>query len=82
MGISKGKRKGVYKRDGYQCLKCEVKEGLTIDHIVPRSKGGKNCAINLQTLCKTCNQRKGSQIIVMNGFNRSKEYARRFQGLG
>lgn len=57
------KRQYVYDRDGNQCLACETEEWLTLDHIIPRSKGGNNCTDNLQTLCRGCNQEKGSQTI-------------------
>ena len=36
-------------------------ENLTIDHILPRSKGGKNTWKNLVTACKKCNQKKGNK---------------------
>jgi hypothetical protein len=52
-------KKAVFKRDGYICLCCGATEDLTVDHIVPISKGGNNKASNLQTLCFNCNLRKG-----------------------
>lgn len=39
---------------------------MTKDHILPRSKGGKDCIENMQTMCTICNSEKGS--IVPNGF--------------
>ena len=57
------KRDRIKKRDGNKCLKCGTKKSLTIDHIVPRAKGGSNDEDNLQTLCRTCNLEKGEKII-------------------
>lgn len=57
--VSKDLRAAVFERDGNECLKCGTKEALTIDHIVPLSKGGDNEASNLQTLCHRCNSSKG-----------------------
>ncbi|WP_278523477.1 HNH endonuclease [Methanobrevibacter arboriphilus] len=59
MPVSKKKRNKIFKRDGYQCLKCGTRKDLTIDHITPRSKGGSNELKNLQTLCRNCNIKKG-----------------------
>ena len=53
------KRKVIYERDGNKCLKCGSVENLTIDHIMPLSKGGNNSNNNLQTLCAECNMSKG-----------------------
>lgn len=61
--ISRTNRLKIYERDGHQCLRCETKKNLTIDHIKPLSKGGTNDLNNLQTLCKSCNLKKGSRII-------------------
>lgn len=61
--ISPTRRKKIYARDGYKCLKCRATENLTIDHIVPASRGGVKRKFNLQTLCKKCNEEKGDMII-------------------
>ena len=37
---------------------------MTQDHIIPTSKGGKDCIGNLQTMCCTCNVKKGSSVAV------------------
>jgi len=56
-------RENVFKRDGYRCLYCgdDNRNRLTIDHVIPRSKGGKNNWNNLATCCKPCNLRKDNK---------------------
>lgn len=56
------KRKRVFERDNYMCVNCKTTEYLTIDHIIPLSKGGRNNINNLQTLCHDCNQKKADKI--------------------
>ncbi|WP_278522891.1 HNH endonuclease [Methanobrevibacter arboriphilus] len=56
-------RKAVFERDNYTCQCCNTKKDLTIDHIVPRSKGGSNDETNLQTLCKSCNLAKADLYV-------------------
>lgn len=51
----------VKKRDNYTCQNCGSKSNLTIDHIVPLSKGGTNDLTNFQTLCRPCNSSKGNR---------------------
>jgi len=46
---------------GY-CLFCNSKERLTIDHIIPVSKGGDDNEENLQCLCLKCNSKKRDKI--------------------
>lgn len=43
-------------KDGQEVL-------MTKDHIVPKSKGGQNIISNYQTMCKPCNEHKGTKII-------------------
>ncbi len=63
-GRSSTKRSRILSRDRYRCQYCGRKGGpfdLTIDHIMPRSRGGRTSAENLCTACLICNQRKGSR---------------------
>lgn len=51
---------------GNKCLGCGTPESevlLTIDHIIPISKGGRNDASNVQPLCQSCNSRKHAKTI-------------------
>lgn len=57
--VSNQTRKIVFDRDNNSCLKCNIKDGLSIDHIKPLAKGGDNSIGNLQTLCAKCNSSKG-----------------------
>jgi len=54
----------VLKRDNYTCKRCGSDSGekLTIDHIMPVSKGGQSVLENLQTLCRSCNCSKGVRV--------------------
>ena len=56
-------KKNVLIRDGFKCAYCgSEKRKLTIDHIVPKSRGGKTDFENCVASCKSCNNKKGSQI--------------------
>lgn len=54
-------RTRIYKRDNYQCVYCGSNKELTLDHVVPKSKGGGNEWTNLVTSCFKCNLKKGSK---------------------
>ena len=53
------KRKLVFIRDNYCCVKCGSKKNLEIHHIVPHAMGGSSRLENLQLLCQRCNRMKG-----------------------
>lgn len=55
-------RRYIYARDDYACRYCATGENLTIDHIHPIAHGGTDAISNLQTLCRSCNCRKGARI--------------------
>ena len=56
-------RKAVLARDSWTCQYCGTrKPGLTVDHVIPRSRGGKSVWENIVASCATCNRRKGSHL--------------------
>ena len=58
------KRMRIYMRDKFRCQYCGEKKAaseLTLDHILPRSRGGDNSPVNIVTACVSCNTRKGSR---------------------
>lgn len=57
-------RRSVLARDFYTCQYCGAtpnRKDLTVDHVVPRSRGGQSVWENLVTACQTCNSRKGDR---------------------
>lgn len=61
------KKKNVFIRDKYKCAYCGKvfkKDDLTIDHVHPQSKGGKNTWENLITACFPCNRKKADNDIM------------------
>lgn len=67
-------RKGVMVRDAYTCIYCGVKPGMmvksrlysksdfTVDHILPRSRKGRDTWTNTACACADCNHRKGNRL--------------------
>ncbi len=57
-------RRTVLARDMYTCQYCGGQPGrqqLTVDHVIPRSRGGKTIWENVATACGSCNRRKGDR---------------------
>ncbi len=54
-------RQNIFKRDLGKCQYCTSSLDLTLDHVLPRSRGGKTSWDNLTTACKKCNSKKGDQ---------------------
>lgn len=61
-------RENIFRRDRYQCQYCGNKKDLTLDHVVPKAKGGKTSWTNLVTACKRCNSKKGDFLPEEVGF--------------
>ena len=56
-------RRAVLARDSWTCQYCgSRKSGLTVDHVIPRSRGGKSVWENIVAACATCNRRKGNRL--------------------
>ncbi len=49
----------MFARDRHRCQYCGSERHLTVDHVVPRSKGGTDTWDNLVTSCAPCNRKKG-----------------------
>lgn len=54
-------RQAIFRRDNHACQYCGSKQNLTLDHVMPRARGGKDTWENLVTACVTCNNRKGDR---------------------
>lgn len=54
-------RRNVLRRDAFECQYCRKKDGLTLDHVIPKSRGGRDVWDNLVTACNSCNNRKGNK---------------------
>lgn len=52
-------RQNIFKRDNNCCQYCGSTKDLTLDHVIPRSRGGRTSWDNLITACKPCNSKKG-----------------------
>jgi 5-methylcytosine-specific restriction endonuclease McrA len=55
-------RRAVFARDGWTCQYCGSRSSLTVDHVVPRSKGGSSSWDNIVASCAPCNRRKGDLL--------------------
>ena len=63
-------RENIFKRDNYTCVYCGEKgnkNNLTLDHVFPQSKGGKNTWKNLVTACQPCNGEKADLTLEEYG---------------
>lgn len=58
--ISEDLRNEIYDRDNWKCIECGNDKDLTLDHVIPFSRGGKTEKDNLRTLCQSCNSKKGN----------------------
>ncbi len=75
-------RRTILARDYYSCQYCGAQPGkssLTVDHVVPRSRGGKNTWENVVSACAPCNQRKGGRTPAEAGLRlRSRPHRPRY----
>jgi len=56
-------RKNIIKRDGHRCQYCGTTNGpITVDHVIPKGRGGLDSWENLVCACTSCNNRKGDRL--------------------
>jgi len=58
---------GVHVMPCWLCGKRRTFAEATVDHVIPKSMGGKNLPTNYRIACKKCNQKKGSKILSRKG---------------
>jgi hypothetical protein len=63
----KPSKNAIYRRDAYKCQYCGSTKHLTIDHIIPKSKGGGDSWLNLVVACSHCNTKKGDKYLEHSG---------------
>ncbi len=63
----------IYRRDNNTCQYCGSTRSLTIDHLVPKCKGGEDSWTNLTLACAVCNTRKGSKTPEQVGLKLKKK---------
>jgi 5-methylcytosine-specific restriction endonuclease McrA len=66
-------RRNVIRRDGNHCQYCGSRERLTLDHVVPKSRGGPDTWENLVAACVPCNNRKGNRTPEEAGMRLSRK---------
>jgi 5-methylcytosine-specific restriction endonuclease McrA len=62
-------RENIYRRDNYECVYCgsSNQKSLTLDHVIPQSKGGTDTWDNLVTACRPCNAEKADLTLEEYG---------------
>jgi 5-methylcytosine-specific restriction endonuclease McrA len=66
-------RRAVFARDNWTCQYCGSRSNLTVDHVVPRSKGGPSSWENIVASCAPCNRRKGNALPRQAGMNLQRQ---------
>ena len=65
-------RSMIYERDEHTCQYCGSKKHLSIDHVIPRCRGGEDTWENLVVACSSCNVKKGSTPLEQTGMKLMK----------
>jgi 5-methylcytosine-specific restriction endonuclease McrA len=66
-------RRAVFARDGWACQYCGSRSNLTVDHVIPKSKGGPSSWDNIVASCAPCNRRKGDALPRQAGMRLLKQ---------
>ncbi len=62
-------RRAVFARDDWSCQYCGSRATLTVDHVIPRCKGGASDWENIVASCAPCNRRKGDRLPAQAGMH-------------
>lgn len=67
MTLRKPTKSMIYLRDSYKCQYCSATRRLTVDHVIPRSRGGTDDWCNLVICCERCNTKKANLPLEQTG---------------
>jgi len=73
MRISKPSRAMIYARDQHKCQYCGSTRKLTIDHVMPRSRGGEDTWENMVVACSSCNTKKSDRLLEHTGMRLTRK---------
>lgn len=73
MKVTQPTRSMIYQRDDNKCQYCGSTRGLTIDHVIPRSKGGGDTWENMVVACSACNTKKGNKYLEHTGMKLARQ---------
>lgn len=73
INLVKPSRSLIYKRDGHKCQYCGSTRRLTIDHVIPRSRGGGDTWENMVVACSICNTKKGNTLLEQTGMKLARK---------
>ena len=63
----------IYERDDHTCQYCGATKHLTIDHVIPRSRGGQDTWENMVVACSKCNIKKANTPLEQTGMKLLRE---------
>ena len=69
-------RRALFARDNYTCQYCLTTSGhrtMEVEHVVPRSRGGRNVWENVVTACRDCNGRKADKLLHETGMTLARK---------
>ena len=65
-------RRAVFARDGGRCVYCAA-PATSLDHVIPRSRGGEHCWDNVVSCCRRCNHAKADRGLVELGWRMHRQ---------
>lgn len=71
-GLRWGLRNQAHTIFGPQCFYCQAASGNTLDHLIPKSLGGKDELSNVVPCCEPCNTKKGNRLPTTNEMARHR----------
>ena len=82
--LARASKRNISRRDNYECQYCGCKivgDKITIDHVMPKSRGGKHQWTNVVASCKKCNARKSNRTPIEAGMKLRTEPVAPTRGL-